>query len=433
MSYRLKQLFCILFIIFSLGTVSTYADSLSKKEISIEVNGIELEMSSSPQIIKNNTLVPLRDISDALDVPIEWNESKKTIDVYGINDTYTLEIDNHTVKSEHNNTILLSAAPTIIDNKTFIPIRFIAESMGADILWNDISKTVSITTNKQKQIDNLEKIELSLADKKVYTGQEILELKKNFGEPSRIEKSIYNLDWYIYNQDYSKFIMVAVKNHVVVGYYTNAKGFVLNDEIKYDAIYNNENDDKQIKIYKDSNNDNKIYAILVVLLPYQNEDIDNSQEFLDTQARENFDILNTFRTNYGVPILEWDDLLVQSSQTHCVDMAEKGYFAHNSLDGTTHKDRILATGIQDTVAWGENIVAGRELAVDTFNLWINSLGHRINMLRENFTHVGIASIYKEGSIYNYYSGQNFVEKEFKAVDKNEQNEEDEKYTVVFTF
>lgn len=433
MSYRLKRLFCILFIIFSLGSVSTYADSVSKKEIFIEVNGIQLEMSSSPQIIKNSTLVPLQDISDALDVTIEWNENEKTIDIYGINDTYTLEIDNPIVKSEHNNPILLSAAPTIIDNKIFIPIRFIAESMGADILWNDISKTVSITTNKQKQINNLEKIELSLIDKKVYTGQEILELKKNFGEPSRIEKSIYNLDWYIYNQDYSKFIMVAVKNHVVVGYYTNAKGFILNDEIKYDAIYNNENNDKQIKIYKDSNNDNKIYAVLVVLLPYQNEDIDNSQEFLDTQARENFDILNTFRTNYGVPILEWDDLLVQSSQAHCVDMAENGYFAHNSLDGTTHKDRILATGIQDTVAWGENIVAGRELAVDTFNLWINSLGHRINMLRENFTHVGIASIYKEGSIYNYYSGQNFVEKEFKAVDKNEQNEKDEKYTVVFTF
>ena len=188
-----------------------------------------------------------------------------------------------------------------------------------------------------------------------------------------------------------------------------------------------------IKIYKDSNNDNKIYAVLVVLLSYQNDEIDNSQEFLDTQARENFDILNTFRTNYEMPILEWENLLVQSSQAHCIDMAEKGYFAHNSLDGTTHKDRILATGIQDTVAWGENIVAGRQLAVDTFDLWVNSLGHRVNMLRENFTHVGIASIYKEGSIYNYYSGQNFVEKDIEKANKTKEKDDDKEHTVVFTF
>lgn len=433
MNCKLKYLFCILSVIFSLGTASVYANDISKNDILVKVNGNQLEMSCSPQIIENNTLVPLRDISDALDISIKWNENTKTIDVYGINDTYTLEIDNVTVKSKNNNTILLNAAPTIIEDKTFIPIRFIAESVGADVLWDDISKTVFITTNKQQDNNNLERIELLLAGKKIFTGQNISELKENFGEPSRIEKSIYNLDWYIYNKDYSRFIMVAIKDNIVVGYYTNTKGFVLNDEIKYDTIYDNESDDKQIKIYKDSNNDNKIYAVLVVLLPYQNEEIDNSQKFLDVQAKENFDILNTFRTNYGIPILEWDNLLVQSSQSHCIDMAEKGYFAHNSLDGTTHKDRILATGIQDTVAWGENIVAGRELAVDTFNLWVNSLGHRVNMLRENFTHVGISSIYKEGSIYNYYSGQNFVEKDTEKLNQTKQKEENKEPTVVFTF
>ncbi len=433
MNYKLKYFFCILSVIFSLGTASVYANNISKNDVFVKVNGNQLEMSCSPQIIENNTLVPLRDISDALDVTIKWNENTKTIDVYGINDTYTLEIDNVTVKSKNNNTILLNAAPTIIEDKTFVPIRFIAESVGADVLWDDISKTVFITTNEQQDNNNLERIELLLAGKKIYTGQKISELKENFGEPGRIEKSIYNLDWYIYNKDYSRFIMVAIKDNIVVGYYTNTKGFVLNDEIKYDTIYDNESDDKQIKIYKDSNNDNKIYAILVVLLPYQNEEIDNSQEFLDVQAKENFDILNTFRTNYGIPILEWDNLLVQSSQAHCIDMAEKGYFAHNSLDGTTHKDRILATGIQDTVAWGENIVAGRELAIDTFNLWVNSLGHRVNMLRENFTHVGISSIYKEGSIYNYYSGQNFVEKDTEKLNQTKQKEENKEPTVVFTF
>ena len=160
MNYKLKQFFCILSIIFSLGIVSVYANNISK-DISINVNGNQLEMSHSPQIIENSTLVPLRDISDALDIDIKWNESTRTINVYGANDTYTLEINNHTVQSEHHNTILLNVAPTIIENKTFVPIRFIAESMGADVLWDDVSKTISIKINDQQQNNDLEKIELS--------------------------------------------------------------------------------------------------------------------------------------------------------------------------------------------------------------------------------------------------------------------------------
>ena len=70
MNYKLKQFFCILSIIFSLGIVSVYANNISK-DISINVNGNQLEMSHSPQIIENSTLVPLRDISDALDIDIK--------------------------------------------------------------------------------------------------------------------------------------------------------------------------------------------------------------------------------------------------------------------------------------------------------------------------------------------------------------------------
>ena len=425
MNRKLKQFFCIFSIIFSLNALSIYANN---DDISVEINGTHLEMSQSHKIIENSTLVPLRDISDALDIAIDWNEDAKTISVYGQDTTYLLEIDNRTVLSE-NGTSTLNTAPRIIENKTFVPLRFIAESMGADVVWNDTSKTVSITTNK-----DVEKIELTLGNKKVYTGESISKLKKDFGEPNRIEKSIHNLNWYIYNHDYTQFIMVAVKDNMVVGYYTNTKGFILNDDIYYDAVYQGKNDDEQITFYKDSNNEDKIYAVLVTLLPYQDdsdENEDNSQIFLDTQSRENFDILNTFRTNYGVPTLEWENLLVESANVHCIDMAENGYFAHDSLDGRTHKDRILATGIQDTIAWGENIVAGRGLAVDTFDLWINSAGHRINMLRKNFTHVGIASVYKDGSVYTYYSGQNFVEKNVQRA--KEIKEMDEKHTAVIRF
>ncbi len=411
----LKQFFLIFFTIFSF-LLPVHGSTLTNNTIHITVNDVLLETEEAPRIIENNTFIPLRDICEALDIPVIWNADTKTITLDIKDDTYTLKIDETSVISSKNKTIMLSSPPTIINAKAFVPVRFIAESTGATVTWYDDTKTVAITTENISQ-NNLEKIQLTLGTKTVYTGESVTELKKDFGEPSRIEKSIYNLDWYIYNENYKEFIMIAIENNMVVGYYTNAKDFVLNNEIKYDSVSKQTMDnDNQITVYTDSNNDNKIYAVLVVLSSYQNKEIDNSQEFLDTQARENFDILNTFRVNNGKSVLEWNDLLVESSKKHCIDMAENGYFAHNSLNGDTHKDRILATGIQDTIAWGENIVAGKELAVDTFDLWINSEGHRINMLRDNFTHVGIASIYKEDSVYDYYSGQNFVEKKVEKDD-----------------
>ncbi len=84
-----------------------------------------------------------------------------------------------------------------------------------------------------------------------------------------------------------------------------------------------------------------------------------------------------------MPILEWENLLVQSSQAHCIDMAEKGYFAHNSFDGTTHKDRNFSNRYtRYFVAWGvvQYCSWTSVSLVDTFDLWVNSLGHRANML-----------------------------------------------------
>ncbi len=419
----LKQFFIIFCTIFSF-LIPVHGSIVTDDTIHITVNNVLLETDQPPVLIENSTLVPLRDICNALEIPVIWNGDTKAITINTNNDIYTLEIGKTSVASVKNKTIILPSPPTIIDGKAFVPVRFIAESTGATVTWNGNTKTVAIVTESTSAVTD--KIQITLGTKSVYTGETVTELKQDFGEPSRIEKSIYNLDWYIYNQDYKEFIMIAVKNNIVVGYYTNAKGFALNDEIKYDGLKPETMSDEQITVYTDSNNDDKIYAVLVVLSSYQNEEVNHSQEFLDIQARENFDILNTFRVNHGKSVLEWEELLAESAKKHCIDMAENGYFAHDSLNGDTHKDRILATGIRNTIAWGENIVAGRELAVDTFHLWINSEGHRVNMLRDNFTHVGIASIYKEGSVYDYYSGQNFVEKKVPE-------EDGKKNTITFYF
>ena len=210
----------------------------------------------------------------------------------------------------------------------------------------------------------------------------------------------------------------------VMNYLKNYRGTIL--VISHDIAFLNEVTNKTLYLDKLTHKMELFSGSFENFKRRKEEEKSSKARLIEKQERENIDILNTFRENHGKSVLEWEELLAESAKKHCIDMAENGYFAHDSLNGDTHKDRILSTGIRNTIAWGENIVAGRELAVDTFHLWINSEGHRVNMLRDNFTHVGIASIYKEGSVYDYYSGQNFVEKKVPE-------EDGKKNTITFYF
>lgn len=74
MNWKLKRFLCIFVMLFSFGTISTYAND-NLNDISIQVDGTYLKLNDSPKIINGNTLVPLRDISTTLNIPINWNEN----------------------------------------------------------------------------------------------------------------------------------------------------------------------------------------------------------------------------------------------------------------------------------------------------------------------------------------------------------------------
>lgn len=73
---------------------------------------------------------------------------------------------------------------------------------------------------------------------------------------------------------------------------------------------------------------------------------------------EVLNLVNEERAKYNVAPLKWDDSLAALAESHCEDMIDRNFFAHNTPDGQTPFDRMKAAGISYSSA-GENIAAGQ--------------------------------------------------------------------------
>jgi uncharacterized protein YkwD len=83
-----------------------------------------------------------------------------------------------------------------------------------------------------------------------------------------------------------------------------------------------------------------------------------------------------------------DDRLAAAAQGHSDDMAANDYFSHTSLDGSTFTDRADAAGFTG-FAGAENIAAGQRSPQDVMAAWMDSAGHRRNILNCDYTLIGV--------------------------------------------
>lgn len=133
--------------------------------------------------------------------------------------------------------------------------------------------------------------------------------------------------------------------------------------------------------------------------PENTPDEENSFEF------QVLNLVNKERTQRGLSPLNYSYELEKVAKAHSLDMASRNYFSHNSPEGKTPFDRIKNAGISYNSA-GENIAAGQKSPEEVVNGWMNSPGHRANILNSNYTKMGIGVIY--GGSYGIYWTQLFT-------------------------
>lgn len=106
-------------------------------------------------------------------------------------------------------------------------------------------------------------------------------------------------------------------------------------------------------------------------------------------ARQVLDLCNQERAKVGAPALAYGIPAERAAKAHCSDMVNRAYFDHVTPEGWQPVDRLIATGASGYVSNGENIAAGQQSPADVMASWMNSPGHRANILNPDFTHLGV--------------------------------------------
>ncbi|GAQ16306.1 cysteine-rich secretory protein family protein [Oceanobacillus picturae] len=259
-------------------------------------------------------------------------------------------------------------------------------------------------------------------------------------EPQRSTVNEYGVEWVTYHENYHNFFMAAFDEEgKVAGLYTNQDLLTSEDGIAFDSnrdavlsalgdpltairkgairyqIQSDEEydtfliDENYVTIFYDKHENNTVTAVQIISEELEQQKnayyTDPGGELKEGLEYQLFDLTNAVRVVHGLPVLEWNEPLQKTAEEHSSDMAENNYFSHTNLDGQSPFDRMAEDDIAFRTA-GENLATGQPSSIFAHEGLMNSMGHRENILQENFETLAVGVSFGENN-RPYYT-ENFV-------------------------
>ena len=134
-------LFSLLLMIFVTSNVFAGRSPL------IEYNGKIVKSDVSPYIQNERTMVPIRFISETLGYNVTWDNDKREVGVKGKDTEILLKVDSKNALV-NGKEVKLDAPASIKKDRTFVPLRFVAENLKAEVKWDKENFKVIINDNK---------------------------------------------------------------------------------------------------------------------------------------------------------------------------------------------------------------------------------------------------------------------------------------------
>ena len=149
----------LLFLLILVFCFTFSAAAMATDEIKIYIDGEELICDVPPVVIENRTLVPLRAIFEGLDMFVDYDGATKVIT--GTSDDVEVVLQVNSVLATVTDlttsavtALTLDVPAQIVDSRTMVPVRFIAESTGATVNWDSATYSVYIITPSESDDDS---------------------------------------------------------------------------------------------------------------------------------------------------------------------------------------------------------------------------------------------------------------------------------------
>ena len=115
--------------------------------IDVKIDGKSVSLDVEPQLINDRTMVPMRAVFEALGADVTWNDGTKTALAHKDETYIQVTIGDYCIIKD-GYTIQLDSPPVIVEGRTLVPLRAISESFGYTVIWNGDTHTVNISSGE---------------------------------------------------------------------------------------------------------------------------------------------------------------------------------------------------------------------------------------------------------------------------------------------
>lgn len=168
----MKKIILTLAFLFIISAISVPTEAKSEffAPVCIKVNGEYVKTNNHAYLKDGRTFVSLRDFGDIFSGSVSWNESTSTAKI--IKDEKSISVTKGKKEAKINEkTVKLDAQATIVNDRIYVPLRFLSETLGAQVSWNDATITANIASSEAQ-------VPSHLKGKSPYTDDELYWLSK---------------------------------------------------------------------------------------------------------------------------------------------------------------------------------------------------------------------------------------------------------------
>ena len=161
-------------------------------KITVYLEGEALELDQAPYIKEGRAMVPLRGIMEALDASVKWHREDDIHTVTIIRGARSVELTIHSTTARIDHEVVeLEAAPEIVSDLTFVPLRFVTEAFGAETRWDGEQRRIDIT-----RIVDVKKITVVPGELMLQSGQQkALQVEIEFQDGSTETVDVSDINW----------------------------------------------------------------------------------------------------------------------------------------------------------------------------------------------------------------------------------------------
>lgn len=142
----MKKLLCFfIFLILLIGNFTVFA-----QDITLYLDGKQVLCDPAPMIAEDRTMIPVRALFEDMGAKVGWNEEFRQVEVLYKDINIKMTVDSKTAVV-NNKAVGLDVPPTIISERTMIPLRFVGEAIGAKVLWDGDTRRIDITSPEEDE------------------------------------------------------------------------------------------------------------------------------------------------------------------------------------------------------------------------------------------------------------------------------------------